>query len=233
MGKTALIFWGGWDGHTPERSAAIVRDMLAVNGFDIAVHEGTAILASADLAAFDLIVPMVTMSAIEKPELDALIHAVRAGTGLAGFHGTMGDSFRNETEYQFMVGGQWVSHPGNIIDYTVEITRPDDPVKVSMPRSRAQPTTSAGPKAVTSGTIHGAEKWPAKTAGGSFFVRLSPDFPAIRNLRAGLGRASATTTERPAAASASAAISPAGPAPITSASRGSAPLTSEGRRGVP
>ena len=128
MGKTALIFWGGWDGHTPERSAAIVRDMLAVNGFDIAVHEGTAILASADLAAFDLIVPMVTMSAIEKPELDALIHAVRAGTGLAGFHGTMGDSFRNETEYQFMVGGQWVSHPGNIIDYTVEITRPDDPV---------------------------------------------------------------------------------------------------------
>lgn len=128
MGKTALIFWGGWDGHTPERSAAIVRDMLAVNGFDIAVHEGTAILASADLAAFDLIVPMVTMSAIEKPELDALIHAVRAGTGLAGFHGTMGDSFRNETEYQFMVGGQWVSHPGNIIDYTVEIPRPDDPV---------------------------------------------------------------------------------------------------------
>ncbi|RUY38312.1 ThuA domain-containing protein, partial [Mesorhizobium sp. M7A.F.Ca.CA.002.07.1.1] len=45
-----------------------------------------------------------------------------------GFHGTMGDSFRNEPDYQFMTGGQWVAHPGNIIDYTVAITRPDDPI---------------------------------------------------------------------------------------------------------
>lgn len=128
MARRALIFWGGWDGHTPDRSAAVVREMLAANGFEIELHPGTAILASADLPSFDLIVPMVTMSIIEKPELGALTHAVREGTGLAGFHGTMGDSFRNETEYQFMVGGQWVAHPGNIIDYTVEIARPDDPI---------------------------------------------------------------------------------------------------------
>lgn len=128
MAKKALIFWGGWEGHTPERSAGIVRDMLAGHGFDVAVHHGTAILASADLGGFDLIVPMVTMSTIEKDEVTALTTAVAAGTGLAGFHGTMGDSFRNEVEYQFMVGGQWVSHPGNIIDYRVNITRPDDPV---------------------------------------------------------------------------------------------------------
>lgn len=128
MRRKALVFWGGWDGHTPERSAAVVGEMLAASDFEVEVHPGTAILASADLSVFDLIVPMVTMSAIEKPELIALTDAVRAGTGFAGFHGTMGDSFRNETEYQFMVGGQWVSHPGNIIDYTVEITRPDDPI---------------------------------------------------------------------------------------------------------
>ena len=128
MARKALIFWGGWDGHTPDRSAAIVSEMLVANDFSVEVHPGTAILASADLASFDLIVPMVTMSTIEKPELGALTHAIREGTGLAGFHGTMGDSFRNETEYQFMVGGQWVSHPGNIIDYTVEIMRPDDPI---------------------------------------------------------------------------------------------------------
>src|SRR5215510_8935779 len=126
MGRKALIFWGGWDGHTPDRSAAVVSEMLTANDFEVDVHPGTAILASADLSMFDLIVPMVTMSSIEKAELNALTDAIRAGTGLAGFHGTMGDSFRNETEYQFMVGGQWVSHPGNIIDYTVEITRPDD-----------------------------------------------------------------------------------------------------------
>jgi uncharacterized protein len=128
MGRKALIFWGGWDGHTPDRSAAVVNDMLVANGFEVEVHAGTAILATADLPSFDLIVPMVTMSAIEKAELQALTKAVNEGTGLAGFHGTTGDSFRNETEYQFMVGGQWVSHPGNIIDYTVEITRPDDPI---------------------------------------------------------------------------------------------------------
>ena len=128
MGRKALIFWGGWDGHTPDRSAAVVSEMLTANDFTVDVHQGTAILASADLPSYDLIVPMVTMSTIEKPELQALTKAIAEGTGLAGFHGTMGDSFRNETEYQFMVGGQWVSHPGNIIDYTVEITRPDDPI---------------------------------------------------------------------------------------------------------
>ena len=33
--------------------------------------------------------------------------------------------FRESPPYQFMVGGQWVAHPGDIIDYRVEITRPD------------------------------------------------------------------------------------------------------------
>jgi len=28
MAKTALIFWGGWEGHTPARSAGIVKDIL-------------------------------------------------------------------------------------------------------------------------------------------------------------------------------------------------------------
>jgi type 1 glutamine amidotransferase len=40
----------------------------------------------------------------------------------------MADAFRNNTEYQFMVGGQWVAHPGNIIDYTVNISQPADPL---------------------------------------------------------------------------------------------------------
>ncbi len=128
MTKNALIFWGGWEGHTPERSAKVVGDMLTGHGFDVTPHRGAAILATADLGAFDLIVPMVTMSTIEKEEVAALTGAVAAGAGLAGFHGTMGDSFRNSVEYQFMVGGQWVAHPGNIIDYCVHITRPDDPV---------------------------------------------------------------------------------------------------------
>jgi hypothetical protein len=126
--RKALIAWGGWEGHTPERSANIIRDMLERNGFDIRIGHGTALFADPDLGKFDLIVPVITMSPIEKPELQGLTQAIRNGTGLAGFHGTMGDSFRNEPDYQFMVGGQWVAHPGNIIDYKVNITRPDDPI---------------------------------------------------------------------------------------------------------
>jgi len=113
MQKKALIFWGGWEGHTPKASAETVAAKTLVE------H---------DLPQFDLIVPMVTMSVIDKEELGALLRAVKGGVGLAGFHGAMGDSFRNETEYQFMVGGQWVAHPGNIIDYRVNITRPNDPI---------------------------------------------------------------------------------------------------------
>jgi len=128
MSKKALIFWGGWEGHTPERSAAVVESLLKPHGFDVSVQPGTQVLANADLSAFDLIVPMVTMSTIEKAELAALVAAIRAGTGLAGFHGTMGDSFRNEPDYQFMVGGQWVAHPGNIIDYRIKVEKPSDPV---------------------------------------------------------------------------------------------------------
>ncbi|MER9296605.1 ThuA domain-containing protein [Mesorhizobium sp. M0621] len=128
MAKKALIAWGGWEGHTPEQSAKIVRKLLERNGFDVTLGQGTAMFADPALASFDLIVPVITMSAIEKAELQNLMLAVRGGSGLGGFHGTMGDSFRNEPDYQFMTGGQWVAHPGDIIDYTVAITRSDDPI---------------------------------------------------------------------------------------------------------
>ncbi len=126
--KSALIVWGGWEGHTPERSSAIVRGLLERNGFAVRVENSTAAFADHGIAKLDLIVPMITMSTIEKHEVENLCAAVKGGVGLGGFHGTMCDSFRNETEYQFMTGGQWVSHPGNIIDYRVNIVKTDDPI---------------------------------------------------------------------------------------------------------
>ena len=80
------------------------------------------------MRALDLVVPVWTMSEISKEQEKGLLGAVRSGVGLAGWHGGMADSFRQNVEYQFMVGGQWVAHPGNIIPYEVEITAPDDPV---------------------------------------------------------------------------------------------------------
>ncbi|MFI5368959.1 MAG: ThuA domain-containing protein, partial [Spirochaetia bacterium] len=57
-----------------------------------------------------------------------LLKAVESGAGIAGWHGGMGDSFRASTDYQFMVGGQWVAHPGGVIPYRVNILQRPDPI---------------------------------------------------------------------------------------------------------
>ena len=126
--REALIVWGGWHGHEPEQCAAIVAGMLRDEGFQVHLENTTRAFASPSLSTMSLIVPIFTMSKIEKDEVANLSQAVRDGTGLAGYHGGMGDAFREAVEYQFMCGGQWVAHPGNIIDYRVNVTRPDDPV---------------------------------------------------------------------------------------------------------
>jgi uncharacterized protein len=130
--KKALIVCGGWPVHQPEQCAQVVRDMLLRHDFEVQVENQTAAFAAADLDRLDLIVPIVTQSTITKPECDKLTAAVRAGVGLAGFHGGMCDAFRDAVDYQFMTGGQWVAHPGNIIDFRVDIAKPDDPVMAGL-----------------------------------------------------------------------------------------------------
>jgi hypothetical protein len=126
--REALIVWGGWSGHEPEQVAGIVRGWLEEDGFKVYVENTTEAFADPSIHDLSLIVPIFTMSKIEKEEVANLSKAVQQGVGLAGQHGGMGDAFRDSTEYQFMVGGQWVAHPGGIIDYMVDVTRPDDPV---------------------------------------------------------------------------------------------------------
>jgi type 1 glutamine amidotransferase len=126
--RDALIVWGGWPGHEPEACAGIVRAMLEEEGFRVRLESSTAAFADPAISGLSLIVPIFTRSQIAKEEVTNLVAAVESGVGLGGFHGGMGDAFRDAVDYQFMCGGQWVAHPGNIIDYTVNITRPDDPV---------------------------------------------------------------------------------------------------------
>ena len=124
----ALIVWGGWEGHQPEQCAAIVEEFLVEEGFTVVKENKTSAFGDPDLARFDLIIPIYTMGSIEGAESKNLCAAVEAGVGLAGFHGGMGDSFRLNTDYQFMTGGQWVAHPGNIISYRVNIVDKNDPI---------------------------------------------------------------------------------------------------------
>ena len=126
--RKALIVWGGWCGHDPDLCASIIRGWLKEDGFDVSVETSTSVFADPAIRDLSLIVPIYTMSKIEKPEVENLCAAVRSGVGLAGHHGGMCDAFRDAVEYQFMCGGQWVAHPGNIIDYRVNVTKPDDPV---------------------------------------------------------------------------------------------------------
>jgi type 1 glutamine amidotransferase len=126
--REALIVWGGWSGHEPEQCARIIEGMLQQDGFKVYVENTTEAFADPAIADMSLIVPIYTMSKIEKEELDNLTKAVRSGVGLAGYHGGMCDAFREAVDYQFMCGGQWVAHPGNIIDYRVNIAKRDDPI---------------------------------------------------------------------------------------------------------
>jgi type 1 glutamine amidotransferase len=126
--RTALIVYGGWEGHEPAECAAIYRRWLHEDGFTVRMETETKAFADPSIHDLSLIVPIFTMSKIEKDEAENLTRAVQNGVGIAGHHGGMGDAFRDNVDYQFMVGGQWVAHPGNIIDYTVDVTKPDDPI---------------------------------------------------------------------------------------------------------
>jgi uncharacterized protein len=126
--KKALIVWGGWEGHEPRQCADIIKTMLEEDGFAVTLADSTAAFSDPSIRDLSLVVPIVTMSKIEQEEAKSLAAAVEGGVGLAGYHGGTGDAFRESVEYQFIIGGQWVAHPGNIIDYTVNVTRPDDAV---------------------------------------------------------------------------------------------------------
>ncbi len=128
--KKALIVWGGWDGHTPKASIDVFAPLLAAKGFEVTIADNMTCYADKDLmAAQDLIVPCWTMGKIEGPQSQGLQEAVRAGAGIAGWHGGIIDSFREDTGYQWMTGGQWVAHPGNCIpSYKVEIVDPQHPI---------------------------------------------------------------------------------------------------------
>ncbi len=130
--RNALIVWGGWDGHQPEQCAAIVEQYLTGEGFAVSKENKTSAFADPDLGKFDLIIPIYTMGRVAEAESKNLCAVIESGVGLAGFHGGMGDSFRLNTDYQFMTGGQWVAHPGNIISYRVKIVDKTDPITLGL-----------------------------------------------------------------------------------------------------
>jgi uncharacterized protein len=128
--KKALIVWGGWDGHQPREVAEIFRGQLVEEGFSVEVSDTLEVFSDgAKLKTLNLIVPVWTMGRIEQQWVNHVSAAVQSGVGLAGCHGGMCDAFRDNTDWQFMTGGQWIAHPGNDgTEYTVNVKHSSSPL---------------------------------------------------------------------------------------------------------
>ena len=127
--RRALIVRGGWDGHQPAAFADHYATVLRGEGFEVELRDTLDALRDREaLGRLSLIVPIWTMGTIEASQLQPLTEAVADGVGLAGFHGGMGDAFRDATEFQLMVGGQFVGHPDGIKDYEITIAARDHPI---------------------------------------------------------------------------------------------------------
>ena len=127
--KHALFVWGGWEGHEPKKCVDIFVPFLEEQGYEVRISTSLDSYLDRDLMrSLDLIVPIYTMSTITAAQERGLLDAIKGGVGVGGWHGGMADAFRNNPDYQFMVGGQWVAHPGGVIDYTVNIVDHDDPI---------------------------------------------------------------------------------------------------------
>jgi hypothetical protein len=132
--KQCLMIWGGWEGHEPRQCVELMAPLLAAGGLEVRISNTLDTYLEQDyLASLSLIVQIVTMAQITKEQENALLAAVRGGVNFGGWHGGMCDTYRNNVRYQFMTGGQWVAHPGGIIDYTVHITDHEDPITAGIP----------------------------------------------------------------------------------------------------
>lgn len=149
MKKHALIVRGGWTGHQPVETTDSFVPFLAEHGYDVRVEDTTAVYADADyLAGVDVVVQTTTMSTIEDEELRGLTAAVASGTGLAGWHGGIADSFRSSAEYLQLIGGQFACHPAkapraelagdaadNFVRHTINVVpeQADHPIVAGIP----------------------------------------------------------------------------------------------------
>lgn len=128
--KKAWILQGGWDGHQPTLTSRRFADMLEKHDYEVIIQDTLDCLADLNaMMELDLMVFCWTMDEIKREYTQNIAKAVGAGVGLAGCHGGMCDSFRMDTEWQFITGGQWVSHPGGDgIPYRVNVRQSSSPI---------------------------------------------------------------------------------------------------------
>ena len=144
----AILFVGGWEGHNPSDFADWCSNLLYNENCKVDIYDTLEPLEQPErLAEADVIIPIWSSArSSHKPEFgnmtkkqeDGLIKLIAEGCGLAGWHGHMGDAFRDRPTYHFLIGGQFVAHPpgwpdnsipsDDFVKYKVNICRPNDPI---------------------------------------------------------------------------------------------------------
>lgn len=127
--KNVIFVYGGWEGHKPKESMELMVPKLRAEGANVKIFDSLSIYTNEKLLAeTDLIVQTWTVGKLTKDQFKGLEKAIMNGTGFSGWHGGAGDAFRDNLTYQFMVGGQFVFHPGGKIDHSIKIIDKDDPI---------------------------------------------------------------------------------------------------------
>jgi type 1 glutamine amidotransferase len=134
--RRALVVRGGWEGHDPVGSSDLFIPHLRDSGFDVVVEDSLEVYADETVMTdVDLIVQCWTVGDILADEMHGLRVAVEHGAGLAGWHGGLLDAFRNATDFQHLVGGQFVAHPGDMVDHEIVVRpeRAEHPIVAGLP----------------------------------------------------------------------------------------------------
>ncbi|EWM15188.1 ThuA domain-containing protein [Kutzneria sp. 744] len=134
--KKALVVRGGWEGHSPVQATDMFIPGLTDAGFDVEIAEDLDVYTDAEkLAATDLIVQCWSMGKLTPEQCEGLVSAVRAGTGFAGWHGGVVATFQDSPDYLRMVGGVFLYHPPEFLDYEVRMERAqsDHPIVAGLP----------------------------------------------------------------------------------------------------
>ena len=124
------MFLGGWAGHYPEVIAKFALEHFLAD-YDVDVSDDLASLETAHLLDYDVIVPIWTVEKLTVNQEIALVTAIEHGVGMVTWHGTA-DAFNENHLFHFVLGGQFICHPGDFVNYSVEFTAGDDPITVGL-----------------------------------------------------------------------------------------------------
>jgi len=168
--KQALIVWGGWMGHEPDKCAAIFAPYLESQGYQVTVATTLDIYLDHDfMHALDLIVPIWTMGTITNEQESGLLSAVESGVGIAGWHGGMGDSNGWPTQAGSLIMMS-TSHAPTILSSPASATSTCIPSSITC--TWTPPMRCWRPPHLAVNTVRGLRAWSCLWCGNACMARV-------------------------------------------------------------